>query len=438
MLPTFHMNNFKPWAPHRKPFPPHRSPKPCSPSTQNLPRPKPYHNSFSSTLPPATHHLPARPPAEVCVSTNAGIRPCPSPSSSQCQLWETTAPEPHTYSETLKHDKNPNDLAPHLKDVDMTSRCGLQDNTGIPTEPPSLVQGDSAEAGLSSPSVSGSDDSLEEFFRLPDAQDDTPIDPVILADYGSWEDVNLQLSVPEVNDSLIDSGTICLYPDPPPVLSSPPGHYQDSSRKASGENGSTQTSDHPYIHDGRQLRPSQQGTSPDASYANDARGNHHVRGESKSPKRKRQQSDRQTHKRPRACSTSPSKDDSFTAIRSHFVSLPLNDRLQFLSWLFEGALQHCMSDISPTVCKDGDARATSCSSPHDKTPQNPVICREAQGSSRRGMPWSTEEEGLLLKLRKDEKRPWAEVTRLFSKEYPGRTRGAIQVYWSTTLSKKKK
>ncbi|KAL4866862.1 hypothetical protein BDV12DRAFT_187077 [Aspergillus spectabilis] len=390
MLPIFHMNNFKP--------------------TQNPPRPKDCHGSPRSTLPPPKRHLPARPPAEVCVSTNAVIRPCPSPSGSQCQPRETIAPEPHAYSETPKPDRNPNDLAPHIKEADTISRCDFQDSTGTPTEPPSLFRRDSAEAGLSSPSVSGSDYSLEEFFRLSDAQDNPPIDPAILADHGLWEDVNLQLSVPEGAGSLIDSGTICSYPDPPPVLHSPPGYYQDSSKRTSG---------HPYIHDGQQLRPSQQGTSPDASYANDARGNHHVCGDSQSLKQKTQQPVKRVRKRPRARSMTPSRDDSFTAVRSYFVSLPLNDRLQFLSWLFEGALQHCMSDFSPT-------------SPQ----QSSIVCREARGSSRRGMPWSAEEEGLLLKLRKDEERPWAEVTRLFSEEYPGRTRGAIQVYWSTTLSKK--
>ncbi|KAL4934754.1 hypothetical protein BDV06DRAFT_208331 [Aspergillus oleicola] len=168
----------------------------------------------------------------------------------------------------------------------MISRCDLRDNTATPTEPPSLIQGDSGEANPSSPSASGSDDSLEEFFRLPGAQDDTPINPEILADYRSWEDVNLQLSVPEVADSLIDPGTICLYPDPPPVLYSPPGHYQDSSKRPSGQSGSTQTIDHQLIHDGQQLRPSQQDTNPDASYAND--GDHGVCKESRSPKRKRQ------------------------------------------------------------------------------------------------------------------------------------------------------
>jgi chitinase len=54
------------------------------------------------------------------------------------------------------------------------------------------------------------------------------------------------------------------------------------------------------------------------------------------------------------------------------------------------------------------------------------------------MPWSAEEADLLVKLRKDEGRTWSEVTRVFSKQYPGRSRGAIQVFWCTTLNKKKR
>ncbi|KAL5335618.1 hypothetical protein BJX70DRAFT_311343 [Aspergillus crustosus] len=143
MLPTLHMNNFKP--------------------TQNPPRPKHCYDSPWSTLLPPKHHLPARPPAEVYMSANV---------------------EPHAYLETLKHDKNPKDSAPHIFKPDIISSCDPQDNTSIPTEPP-LFWGDSAEDGLLSPSISSSDDSLEEFLRLPVIQDDIPINPVILASHGS-------------------------------------------------------------------------------------------------------------------------------------------------------------------------------------------------------------------------------------------------------------
>jgi chitinase len=41
------------------------------------------------------------------------------------------------------------------------------------------------------------------------------------------------------------------------------------------------------------------------------------------------------------------------------------------------------------------------------------------------MAWLAEEEDLLVRLRKDEGRSWSDVTRVFSKQYPGRSQGAI-------------
>ncbi|KAL4940069.1 hypothetical protein BDV06DRAFT_213770 [Aspergillus oleicola] len=262
-------------------------------------------NSFKPTLPPPKHHLPARPPAEVCVPTNADTQPCPPPSSSQFQPRGITAPVPYTHSETPSHTTaSPNNSAPHISEPDMITRCDLQDNTGIPTEP-APFRGDFAGDGLSSPSISSSGDSLEELLRLPDAQDDIPIDLVILANHGSGEDIGLQLSVPPAVDSIIDSEAICSYPDPPPVLHGPPGHHRDSSKRASSQNGSTQTSDHPHIHNGQQLRPSQHDTSPGASY-------HRVSGHCTGTKRKARHSDEGARKRSRV--PSPSGGDSFTAL----------------------------------------------------------------------------------------------------------------------------
>ncbi|BCR92561.1 uncharacterized protein ACHE_80461S [Aspergillus chevalieri] len=85
-----------------------------------------------------------------------------------------SVPEQNTYPETPEHSTtSPHDSAPHFSDLDPISRCDIQDDTDIPIEPPAFW-GDSAENALSSPSISSSDDSLEEFFRLPDAQDDIP------------------------------------------------------------------------------------------------------------------------------------------------------------------------------------------------------------------------------------------------------------------------
>jgi hypothetical protein len=132
----------------------------------------------------------------------------------------------------------------------------------------------------------------------------------------------------------------------------------------------------------------------------------------------------------------PPREDPFTALQSHFMSLPLDDRLQFLSWLFEGALSRCMSDTLQMACEEGEARATGRLSTRPEMEPSPVVCRRVQGGSRKGMPWSAEEAGLLVKLRKDEGRTWSEVARVFSKEYPGRSQGAIQVSWSAALNKK--
>ena len=123
----------------------------------------------------------------------------------------------------------------------------------------------------------------------------------------------------------------CPYPDPPPVLHSLPNHYQDSNERAGGQNGNDQTSDRPHIHDHQQLHPSQCNTDADAFSPNGARGNYHVDGQSKSSKRKTQQSDGRARKRLRDLSMLPSREDSFTTLHSQFMSVPLDDRLQFLS-----------------------------------------------------------------------------------------------------------
>lgn len=92
----------------------------------------------------------------------------------------------------------------------------------------------------------------------------------------------------------------------------------------------------------------------------------------------------------------------------------------------------CMSGSSPTACEDGHALATSYSNPAHEIEQTRKGSTETQASSRKRTPCPMEEADLLLKLRKDECRPWSEVARLFSEQYPGRSLGAIQVYWSTT------
>lgn len=51
----------------------------------------------------------------------------------------------------------------------------------------------------------------------------------------------------------------------------------------------------------------------------------------------------------------------------------------------------------------------------------------AEQKRTRRAKWSLEE---LALLRRDEQRPWSEMTNRFLAQYPGRSPGAIQVYWS--------
>jgi hypothetical protein len=240
MLPTFHMNSFKPWAPPpRKPFPPHEMPTACNPRPPSPLHPETSHDSPPNTLPLPKHHLPARPPAEVCVLVSANTQ-LYTPSSSHIQTWETWRQDSElkTFSEEPgRGAASPRNLVPHIQASDQIPSYDPQDDTSISTEPPAF-RGDYAQDGLSSLSISSSDDSLEESFRPLDKQDAIPIDPLILTNNGSWEGGHLHLSIPQDN-SLINLETTCPYPDPLAALHSPLDHYRDASERNAGEDNST-------------------------------------------------------------------------------------------------------------------------------------------------------------------------------------------------------
>lgn len=440
MVPTFHMNDFRPWAPPRKKlFSPHKSLNSPPPRTQNTARPKPYHNAPSSTLSVPKHHLPARPPAEVCMHIGANTQLC-EPTSSQFQPREVSPREPDIYSENVRRrTTTPHESTPHIPDPepDLIFRSDLQGVSNIdkPVEPPPS-RGDFVEDGLSSPSLSISDDSLEKFFRLPDAPDGIPIDPVILANDGSQgEDIHLRLPAPQT-DSLINLETTCSYSDRPSVLLHPSENDRDSGERPGGQNDNIPRSDHSQVHERQPQHQLQHNTNTDVFYSDDAHGKQHVSGRSKGSKRKTRESDGRASKRLQVPSGRPPRDDSFIALRSHFMSLPLDERLRFFSWLFEAALPRCMSGSSPTVCEDGDALAVSPSRRSHNTEENRRDCRKTRTSLKKCNKWSREEMDLLQKLKQDESRPWSEVARLFLEQYPGRSPGAIQVFWSTKLNRR--
>ncbi|KAJ5198777.1 uncharacterized protein N7498_007894 [Penicillium cinerascens] len=134
------------------------------------------------------------------------------------------------------------------------------------------------------------------------------------------------------------------------------------------------------------------------------------------------------------------KNVSFSTVRAQFSELSVDDRLQFLSWLFESALYHCApvtsaKDTSTSRCilkHEKDVAPTlSNSSTSGKMGDTEYIC-----PSRKGLPYSVEEDRLLVMLREEQKLAWSEVTKRFAQKFPGRNQSSIQVYWSTTLSKR--
>ncbi|KAE8406601.1 hypothetical protein BDV37DRAFT_269927 [Aspergillus pseudonomiae] len=221
MFPTFHINNFKPWAPpHTKQITPHKSLASRAPRTPiptpklNTPPPyKPRHHSFPSTLPSPKHCLPARPPAEVCLHISADTRPCTLNSQ----------PPPREYT---------------------------------------------AGASQSSPSTS-SEDSLEELFGFPGLQSNIPIDPVILADNKPWEEEasGLHQHIQQCDDLMFPE-TICPYPEPP-TLCDTPDQLRSSSKDPGNQGGNTKTSDHPRTQRHRQLNSSNHNNEADTSCSND-------------------------------------------------------------------------------------------------------------------------------------------------------------------------
>ncbi|CAG8135378.1 unnamed protein product [Penicillium olsonii] len=86
------------------------------------------------------------------------------------------------------------------------------------------------------------------------------------------------------------------------------------------------------------------------------------------------------------------KNVSLPAFCAQFSALPAEERLQFLSWLFEGALSHCIHtpprrDTVPTP-----------RSQHTSMNAQPI---DAGLTLRKGLPWCEEEARLLVNLKEE-------------------------------------
>lgn len=102
------------------------------------------------------------------------------------------------------------------------------------------------------------------------------------------------------------------------------------------------------------------------------------------------------------------KNASFSTIRAHFFALTAEDRLQFLSWLFEGVLSRCFPPPNTA------ATSTEKSGSSSKIGDTPAVSR----SSRKGLPWSAEEDRLLVELKEEKSLAGAEVIRRFDHVCP--------------------
>ncbi|KAL2380379.1 hypothetical protein RJ035_006817, partial [Blastomyces gilchristii] len=283
--------NFKPWAPlHLKLLSSYVSHHSCSPAASCSPPSKPHHDSPRSTLPPPKHHLSARPPAEVCMSFSTNARPC-TPTASQFQEREISIPPSSTpSSENPKHGPlYPHDPAHLTPNSPQIAAFDTQDLTALSDKLPLLERG-TAGPGPSSPSTNSSDGSLEKFFRPLVLQNNILIDPAILSN-----------DRPRQASRLVHNCT-------PPILALEPMH----------------------------LAPVVWVKAPTAVKL-------------KSLERGVEGLEEQTMKQSQIAFMLSTEEGSFTGLHSHFLSLQLDERLQFLSWLFEGAMASCTLKLNESV-----------------------------------------------------------------------------------------
>lgn len=108
---------------------------------------------------------------------------------------------------------------------------------------------------------------------------------------------------------------------------------------------------------------------------------------------------------------------SFPTIHAHSSALTAENRLQFLSWLFEGALSRCSLRTQNTATTSTET-AESSSRIEDTL--------SASRFSRKGLPCSAEEGRLLVELKDEEDLAGAEVIRRFDQAFPGRSPGSTK------------
>lgn len=134
---------------------------------------------------------------------------------------------------------------------------------------------------------SGSGPGAQVAGNVPVMQNDIPIDPLILADDGSWEAGDLRHHFPQ-NDSPTVSEAICPYPDPPPVFCDAPDQRDSITQRQDGHARSVSS---PRTQGDRQLPPYHHSAEADISSSGNLPDTPHGGRQSKPRKRKPDQSD---------------------------------------------------------------------------------------------------------------------------------------------------
>lgn len=290
----------------------------------------------------------------------------------------------------------------------------------------------------------------EDIPRLPEAQNTIPIDPAIVFGDATHEGIQLERATAD-SSQVIDGGRDTARSSPDPLASDLhpiPECHRSVSKEAEPlcESITPRMIGSSYGH-GHDPRLNQHSRSDImrvgiASSERDHDGDS-TRGGPTSGKRssRTRQSLGRPAKRPRTGAAPHEGRGSFLTLRSHFFTLPFEERLQFLSWPFEGALSHCMPEslgafnVSSTTGKTGtdDMQLVSPRTRPYGTAPTLNANDEPPLNLRKHRQWTSEEVDLLVKLRKEQKLPWSEVAKGFAEQFPGRTQGSIQVYWCTKL-----
>jgi hypothetical protein len=243
MLHVFRTDNFKTCTPPFRTRSPSKHSR-LHPPSNEFPAIKLFQSPLPKALPLPKHQLPVRPPAEVCVHASAvtpsGTFRCPqSPPQKSSRLHSATTPAISSDTQHAERlEQSPRNRASPSSNPDLASSRRVHDAIDASIDAPFFPE--DALRYISSPSVSSSDESWQEFLQLADEQNGIPIDPVILTNNGPWETEDERQHIHADGDGVV-SETICRYPDPPPLLRDTLTENRNSSTCPESQEGNSRS-----------------------------------------------------------------------------------------------------------------------------------------------------------------------------------------------------